>query len=224
MATQIGFDLTAAVDHWRHELVAQRSLSPDARRELETHLQDSIAALGRRGLNNEDAFRLARKQIGELRLLNREFKKAMKTTFVHWALAAAAWAIFIVSFFLPAFDQMPGWKAATLHSLFWPQALQGNLLAVHYLLLTLANVLMLASPFLVAGGAHDARFLKCLRGWSLAAAVLAWLFLARLLAGHNFHNSDLRIGSYLWASSFVLLCLASLLQPLPIKTKTAQTA
>ena len=146
----------------------------------------------------------------------------MKTTIHHRAFAIAALVIFLVSFFLPAFDQMPGWKAAILHGLLWPQAVQGNLFAVHYLLLTFANILMVISPFLITWGVSDARFVKWLRGLSLAAMALVWLFLARLLADHNGH--DLRIGCYLWAFSFPLLCLAALLQPMPLKTKTAQTA
>jgi hypothetical protein len=144
----------------------------------------------------------------------------MKTAIRHWVFAAVAWAIFIVSFFLPAFDQMPGWKAALLPPLFWPQAIQGNLLAIHYLLLTFANLLMIVSPFFIAWGARDGRFVKWLRGLSLGATVLVWLFLVRLIAAHN--GADLRIGCYLWAASFVLLFLASVLQRKPLKNENSQ--
>jgi hypothetical protein len=146
----------------------------------------------------------------------------MKATCHHWAIAIIAWIAFIVSFFLPAFDQMPGWKAAILQEFFWPQAIQGDLLAVHYQLLTFANVLMIISPFFLKWGKNDARFVKGLRGLSLAATVLVWLFLARLLANHN--GPDLRIGCYLWAASFILLCVASWHQPIPLKARTQQAA
>jgi hypothetical protein len=146
----------------------------------------------------------------------------MKTTRHHWTIAIIAWTAFIVSFFLPAFDQMPGWKAAILQDLFRPQAMQGDLIAIHYLLLTFANVLMVISPFFLGWGKHDARFVKGLRGLSIAATILVWLFLARLLVNHN--GPDLRMGCYLWAGSFVLLCLASWLQPIPLKAKAPQAA
>ncbi|HXC35588.1 MAG TPA: hypothetical protein VNV43_06905 [Candidatus Acidoferrales bacterium] len=146
----------------------------------------------------------------------------MKTSRHHWAFAFVAWVIFIVAFFLPAIDLMPGWKAAILQGLFWQQALEKNPLAIHYLLLTFANVLMVVSPFFKAWGADDARFVKWLRGLSLAATVLVWSFLAPLMAVHM--GRDLRYGYYLWATSFVVLCMAALLQPATVKAKAAETA
>ncbi|MGH8022162.1 MAG: hypothetical protein ACRED1_01170 [Limisphaerales bacterium] len=150
----------------------------------------------------------------------------MKTSH-YWALAALAWAGFIVSFFLPAFDQMPGWKAAVLQGIFWPQAIQGNSLSIHYLLLGFANLLMLLSPFFIARGAQDGRFIKWLRGLSLASVLLVWLFVGRLLGaqlrhGQGLLSGDVRVGCYLWAISFILICLASLLQPIPLKAQPRQ--
>ena len=220
MATKTRFELNAAVENWRQELLAQRNLSPDVQRELSAHLQDTFEELRGRGLNEEESFWLARKRTGELQLLNLEFKRAMKTTLHHWTMAFAAWIIFIVSFFLPAFDEMPGWKTAILQNVFWQQALQGQTMSIHYLLLTLANLLMLASPFLLAWAGDDGRFLKWLRGLSLGAMILVWSFLARLLADHD--EPDMRVGCYLWAVSFVLLFLASLLQTAKVKNKIAQ--
>lgn len=148
------------------------------------------------------------------------YLRNLKTTICHRALAIIAWASFFVSFFLPAFDQSPGWKAAILQQFFWSQAVQGNQLAVHYLLLTFANLVMVVSPFFMAWGADDARFVKWLRGLSLAAMVLVWLFVARLLAIHM--GRDLRIGCYFWAGSFVVLCLASWFQPATAKAKAVE--
>jgi hypothetical protein len=215
------FNLTVARENWRQELLAQRSLSAEARRELSAHLQDTFEELRGRGLNEEESFWLARKRTGELQLLNLEFKRAMKTTLHHWTMAFAAWIVFIVSFFLPALDEMPGWKAAILQGMFWSEALQGDTWDIHYLLLTLANLLMLASPFLLAWAGDDVRFLKWLRGLSLGAMILVWSFLARLLlTDHN--GGTLKIGCYLWAVSFVLLFLASLLQTARVKNRVAQ--
>jgi len=148
-------------------------------------------------------------------------EKVMKTTIRHWAFAIIAWASFIISFFLPAFGKIPGWKAAIIASSSWQQAMHGNLLAIHFLLLTFANPLILVSPFFLAGGARDVRFVKCLRGLSLAATVLVWLFLAWPLAAHM--GDELGIGYYLWASSFLFLSVASFLQPNPSRPAAVQT-
>jgi hypothetical protein len=75
MATQTRFDLNAAIETWRNELAAQPQLTPDDRRELERHLADAIADLRGRGLNEEEAFWLARRRIGQPRQLAEEFVK-----------------------------------------------------------------------------------------------------------------------------------------------------
>ena len=65
METQTRFDLNAAIESWRAALAAQSDLTTDMRRELETHLQDSIAGLRQHGLNEEEAFLVARKRVGK---------------------------------------------------------------------------------------------------------------------------------------------------------------
>jgi hypothetical protein len=69
------FDLTAALENWRAEPAAQPSLSPDDRRELETHLRDTFAELKARGLSEEEAFWLARRRVGQTHQLAAEFVK-----------------------------------------------------------------------------------------------------------------------------------------------------
>ena len=73
METQTRFDLNAAVAAWRQELAAQSDLTPIVRRELETHLRDTVAELQARGLNNEEAFWLARRRLGRPQQLGEEF-------------------------------------------------------------------------------------------------------------------------------------------------------
>jgi hypothetical protein len=75
MENQTRFDLNAAVENWRNELAAQPHLAPDDRRELETHLRDAIAGFQQRGLNDEESFWHARERTGQLRLIEKEFKK-----------------------------------------------------------------------------------------------------------------------------------------------------
>jgi hypothetical protein len=75
METQTRFDLNAAIANWQQELVAQPDLTPAVRRELETHLRDTIAELQGRGLNNEESFWLARRRTGKPEQLGEEFAK-----------------------------------------------------------------------------------------------------------------------------------------------------
>jgi hypothetical protein len=76
MENQTRFDLNAAIERWRDELAAQPNLAPDVRRELETHLRDTMVELRQRGLNDEEAFWLACRRIGQPQQLGEEFRKA----------------------------------------------------------------------------------------------------------------------------------------------------
>jgi hypothetical protein len=76
MENQPRFDLNAALENWRVELAAQPGLSPDDRRELETHLRDTFAELKSRGLSEEESFWLARRRVGQPKKLAEEFIKA----------------------------------------------------------------------------------------------------------------------------------------------------
>ena len=75
METQTRFDLNAAIAAWQQELGSQPDLTPVVRRELETHLRDTVAELQGRGLNNEESFWLARRRVGQPRQLGEEFAK-----------------------------------------------------------------------------------------------------------------------------------------------------
>jgi hypothetical protein len=76
MENQTRHDLNAAIENWRRELAAQASLTPDVRRELETHLRDAIAGFRQRGLNDEESFWLACRRVGQPQQLGEEFVKA----------------------------------------------------------------------------------------------------------------------------------------------------
>jgi hypothetical protein len=76
MENQTRFNLEAALQEWRQEMAAQPNLAPEARRELETHVRDTVAELQRRGLNDEESFWLARRRVGQPHELANEFKKA----------------------------------------------------------------------------------------------------------------------------------------------------
>jgi len=79
MENQTRYDLNAAVENWQTELAAQANLTPDVRRELETHLRDAIAGFQQSGLNDEESFWLARRRVGQPQQLGEEFVKADST-------------------------------------------------------------------------------------------------------------------------------------------------
>ena len=79
MENQTRFDLNAAIGGWGQALAVQSGLSPDDRRELETHLRDAIAGFQQHGLNDEESFWLACRRVGQLQQLGDEFAKADPT-------------------------------------------------------------------------------------------------------------------------------------------------
>lgn len=79
MENQTRFDLTTAVANWRQELALQPSLTAENRRELETHLLDTVAELQCRGLNDEESFWLARRRVGQPQQVGDEFLKTNPT-------------------------------------------------------------------------------------------------------------------------------------------------
>jgi hypothetical protein len=76
MENQTRFNLSAAIEKWRQELAAEPDLAAEVRRELESHLRDTIAEFQRRGLNDEESFWLARRRVGPPQPLGEEFLKA----------------------------------------------------------------------------------------------------------------------------------------------------
>lgn len=76
MEPETKFDLSASLQEWSEELAAQPGLTPDVRRELQTHLQDTVKDLCQHGLNEEESFWLACRRIGRPRQLGEEFVKA----------------------------------------------------------------------------------------------------------------------------------------------------
>jgi hypothetical protein len=75
MEIKARFNLNAAIQNWHLELAAQPLLTPEDRRELESHLRESIAALRQSGLNEEESFWLARRRLGRPQPLAAEFVK-----------------------------------------------------------------------------------------------------------------------------------------------------
>ena len=69
------FDLTAAIQQWRDNLVASHACTPDDLDQLESHLRDSAATLQTRGLSLPEAFWVAKSRLGTNEELSCEFAK-----------------------------------------------------------------------------------------------------------------------------------------------------
>ena len=123
MENQTRFDLNAALESWRAELAAQPGLSADERRELETHLRDTLTELKSRGLSEEESFWLARRRIGQVQKLAEEFVKADPTQVwrdrVFWMsvalLAYSSWSILIANITVLATNAISNWIASGTH-------------------------------------------------------------------------------------------------------------
>ena len=213
--------ISGAIDRWRQELALQAGLTAEIRRELEAHLCDCMAAFRKRGLSDEESFRLARQRVGRPQQLDKEFKKAMKPAASLWnrPLIITAWAMYIVSFFLPAYGVMYGWKCAIIQNYFWAKAAQGDWISIHYELLMLANLLMLASPLLLGQFSQSLRHLQWLHHMTLAAVILVWSFVLQLLPHQD--GAALRAGCFVWSLSFTLLYIAVLVQLIEARRQPA---
>ncbi len=65
--------------NWRNELQRNEALRPLDMDELEQHLRDSIAELRTKGLNDEEAFYVASRRLGEHRALGQEYGTRLTT-------------------------------------------------------------------------------------------------------------------------------------------------
>ncbi|MXW17600.1 MAG: hypothetical protein F4123_09865 [Gemmatimonadetes bacterium] len=101
------FDLEKAVRRWRGSLERRSSLSPRELDELEDHLRArvNLELELNAALTPARAFAAAREELGEAATMSSEFAKAGKP---RWrGLLVAGWALFGVSFLLPALS-VPG--------------------------------------------------------------------------------------------------------------------
>ena len=134
METQTRYNLNAAIENWRTELVAQAGLTPEVRCELETHLRDAIAGFQQRGLNDEESFWLARRRVGQPQKLGEEFAKTDPAKV--WR-ERAFWAVLILSAFQLWNTACPYLlrKLAFNHDSRWPLPFwdnHGTLLAISF--------------------------------------------------------------------------------------------
>jgi hypothetical protein len=98
----------------------------------------------------------------------------------------------------------------------WDFTPRGDWESIHLSVLTLANLLMIVSPFLLPRFLQNTRSLKWLRGSIFLALALVWSFLLIWFALEKSEFLDLKglnVGCYAWAASFLLLFLSTFQQP-----------
>jgi hypothetical protein len=184
--------------------------SPVPLEELEIHLHEEIERQLKSGLNEQKAFEISVQAIGEATPLKIEFQKIDARNY-NRPLAWTAWTLFAISFFIPAYGDMLGWRCAGMSAtaVSWAEFWQGNWFTIHFASLTLANLLMIASPFLLRRFSQNKLFLKWLRFANVAALILVWSYVLLLLA-HAGDRKYVEVGCYIWSASFLLLCLSTL--------------
>jgi hypothetical protein len=204
------FDLELAIAEWRQQMLAAGIKTPVPLEELESHLREEIEQQIKSGLSEQEIFNSSVQKIGRTKPLKTEFKKIDAENW-NRPLAWAAWISFVVSFFLPAYGHGRGWQCAVLSATAgpWGGYRPNNWMTlIHLNSLTLANLLMIISPFLLMRFSQGLRFMKWWRVFSFLALGLVWSFL--LLFYTHGDGKDLKVGCYVWAASFLLLCLSTL--------------
>jgi hypothetical protein len=202
------FDLEKAIADWRQRMVAAGLKTPVPLAELESHLRDEIERQVKAGLNEPQAFAVAVRELGQPAALKNEFQRAGANDW-HHPVAWAAWGAFALSFGLPACGFW-GWQCACIsaEAAFWPETWH-DWADIHITLLTLANLLMLASPFWLPRYSANPRAMKWLRGAGFVALALVWSWVLRAIISEAGAWKELQAGGYLWAVSFILLFRAT---------------
>lgn len=73
------FDLETAITEWRKQMLAAGIQTPVPLEELEVHLREEIEQQMKSGLDVQSAFEAAVRQIGQAKVLRKEFKKVERT-------------------------------------------------------------------------------------------------------------------------------------------------
>lgn len=199
-------DLESLIADWRQQMLTAGIDPSTSLEELELHLREEIDSQTQSGLAPAPAFEQAVARLGQAKPLKNEFTKIDRGIW-NRPLAWIAWTTFVVSFFLPSYADGFGWQCAGLSAtaVNWPDFWH-NWTNIHLASLTLANLFMLLSPFLLLRFSHNPRFLKWWRGLTLLALVLVWSFILPLITHSD--RVDLRFGCFVWSASFLFLALA----------------
>ena len=212
------FDLNAEVLRWRKDAEGKSSLSPREVDELEDHLRARIDLELEldAGLVPARAFAVARDDIGEATALSREFAKAGTP---RWRkLLVAGWAMFAVSFFLPAlgtdFFGSQSWDSG--YQVVW------DILSDGAVPLMLPNLGMLMTLHLLRDPRPRGRWIeRILRVAGLTGIGIGLLVLVRAMQSDGMGVFMLGIGYWMWTAS--LICMAVALRARTRECASAQS-
>jgi hypothetical protein len=73
------FNLEQKISDWRKQMLAAGIKTPVPLEELENHLREEIERQMKSGLNEQKAFEISVRQVGQPKMLKREFKKSERT-------------------------------------------------------------------------------------------------------------------------------------------------
>jgi hypothetical protein len=204
------FNLEQAIADWRQQMLTAGIKTPVPLEELECHLREEIERQMKAGFSEQQAFENSASQLGQATPLKTEFRKIRVE---NWnpPLAWVAWILFAVSLLLPSIGGCRGWQCAGIAAwaIFSSDFWQGNWEAPLWLLVDLANLLMLASPFLLPRYSKSTRSAGWLRLATFAAFASVW-YLCLLGMVHASDRQSLQAGFFVWMSSFLLLFLSAI--------------
>jgi hypothetical protein len=97
MENETPFNLEHAIRQWRDSLLQSSRLKAEELEELEIHLRDSVGALQKRGLSEDEAWLIAQRRLGQRETLKKEFAKVNSPAKV----LTSAWERFIAAMQIP---------------------------------------------------------------------------------------------------------------------------
>jgi hypothetical protein len=209
------FDLDAAVRNWRKDLAAEGTLSKSDLDELEDHLLLAYQADVDTGLQPASAFDNARGDVGAIAELTAEFEKLDSGSWRQFL--SAGWAMFVLAFFLPVHDAGIAWfgsgsgaDAGTFPGFeAFYYAITGELGFIGFLS-ALTNALM--GLTLLRSADNDRCNVFVLAGILVAATFLNLYWMVDGLA-------DLRIGYFMWLTSFASVAAGYLVRARELSDK-----
>ena len=193
------------VRRWREEVERRSSLSPREIDELEDHLRARVElemelepALG-----PARALAIARGELGRAVDLSREFARAGKPTWRRWM--AAGWALFGVSFALPAIwwplPSIPGGEWSYGYGIFFLDLFTDG----DFLLLLPSVAMILSVRAFLSRSPGTGRWLGRILGVAGSLGVAIGLLAVVRSAGES--GPVLGIGAWMWHLSFVLVAI-----------------
>ncbi len=97
MENETPFDLEEAIRNWLNSLLQSSRLRAEELEELELHLRDSVIALQKRGLSEEESWLIAQRRLGQRETLKKEFAKVTSPA----KALTDAWERFIAALQIP---------------------------------------------------------------------------------------------------------------------------